>query len=559
MLTDLEPGLIFEDRYAVIEKISEGGFGTLYKARHVDMDRLVAIKILNPELLGDKENRARFKIEGRILAELIQPNIVQFFHFGMLADRQSYIVMEYLDGHSLRQVLQTGGRLSADRVLAIALQLCEGLEAAHEKGIIHRDLKPNNIMVMDCDLVKLIDFGLSRVLVSSSVSVTEHLTKTGLLIGSVNYMSPEQCCGKNADQRSDIYSLGCILYEALTGREPFEADNPMGLLHKHLVAVPTPLAEKGIQLPRGLDVVIEKALEKNPDSRYQKASDMKRDLNMVQQGKGALILRSSPKESTGRPSQRSWGIVSMICIVALTLLATMYISDRSRPGPQMTAPYSTTGVICYLDVRSVANSRTAFEVKEVHLTHEGNGTGSPEKFVGAISVEGGRVDKLQVGKMCACHQQDGKAIIKFDESGADYSGAVRCLFDFLKAVDKGDLQKALEYVDCLSLHGGRYDLEWLKQNMAGIKLRKTAINEAQETLAVPDLTRLSSRAIKIQLCKDECVHIIVDRSIMLTKDGKPIGGPMIQRFILVVYEGKWIIRIIGSENNLKDMEAWDKY
>ncbi len=485
----------------------------------------------------------------------------------MLADRQAYIVMELLQGKSLRQVLETDHRLSAERAISIALQLCDGLEAAHAKGIIHRDLKPNNIMVTDSDVVKIIDFGLSRVLISSPVSVTEHLTKTGLLIESVNYMSPEQCCGKNADRRSDIYSLGCILYEVLTGKQPFEADTPIGLLHRHLVAAPQPLAETGFKLPPGLDTVIEKALAKDPDLRYQSVSDMKKDLVLVLQGKGALIPKFSLNKPDVSSPQSSWttrqivGKVSSICIFLLTLLATSYLINPP-PQPPTIRPRDASGMICYLDLRAKVNSQTSWLVKEVHLSHlkgPGDESAMVEKFVGAISLDQGQFEKLQVGNMCSCHEQDGMTVIKLDKDGPDCSGAVTCLFDFLSAVDKKDWKKALSYVDCETLHGGRYDLKWLKDHFRNMKLRQS-IKNVQETRAIPELSRLLSKGLKITLCRyDLCVHIVLDRSILFTKEGKPIEDPMLQRYLLSQNDGRWIITIIGAENNMKDMEAWETY
>lgn len=174
---NLAVGSIFEERYEILNKLNEGGFGILFRARHIEMDRTVAIKFLKDELTGDAENRARFKREGRILSNIIHSNLVRLYHFGVTRKGRLYFVMEYLTGASLQRILQetVSASLPVDHALGIGVQVCRALKIAHENGIIHRDIKPTNIM-LEGSQFKLVDFGLSRVLMQSSISVTEHLT-----------------------------------------------------------------------------------------------------------------------------------------------------------------------------------------------------------------------------------------------------------------------------------------------------------------------------------------------------------------------------------------------
>ncbi len=294
----LAAGSLFDERYQIVGKAGEGGMGTVYEARDSLTNGAVAIKLLNTQLLGDADDQARFKREGKILAELSHPNIVRFHGYGIFLNRIPYLVLEWLDARSLRPFIDEG-RMHADLVIRIALQVCEALKVVHEAGIVHRDLKPNNILIVGENLeVKLVDFGLSRVLANSPLLLTRHLTRTGLLIGSVHYMSPEQCMGKKVDGRADIYALGCIMYEMLTGLQPFTADSPMGLLSKHVNETEKTLAKIiSSPLPAGLAETISRAMAKEPDERYQNVDELKADILLVQNGNGKSI-RPLPRNSS---------------------------------------------------------------------------------------------------------------------------------------------------------------------------------------------------------------------------------------------------------------------
>lgn len=281
------PGSIIDNRYEIIAHIGEGGMGGVYKARQLDLDRIVAVKVLHTGLLTDSDTRMRFEREGRALSELSHDNILMFFQFGFY-DSMPYIAMEFLEGKSLRELLdENPNGLAWQRCLSICISICTAMEYAHNHGVIHRDLKPNNIVLLQDpspDFVKVVDFGLARNINAPDVT-SQHLTQTGALIGSVYYMSPEQCRGAKADQRSDLYAVGCMLFEMLTGQAPFTADNPIGLMHKHVTeAVEFPSQKSQTPIPATIRALIRKALEKDPEMRYQSMQEFAAALRKAESG-----------------------------------------------------------------------------------------------------------------------------------------------------------------------------------------------------------------------------------------------------------------------------------
>lgn len=229
MFVNFSPGTIIDERYEIIEPIGEGGMGSVFRARELELDRTIAIKFLQLSMSGDEVSCSRFLREGKILSALVHKNILACYRYGLWQGRVPYIAMEFLAGKSLRSVLKENTRLPWQQVIEIALPVCDAMQTAHQNGIIHRDLKPDNIVLIDdAAKVKVLDFGLARIIVVTEGELSQHLTHTGALVGSVHYMSPEQCSGKRADARCDIYSLGCILYELLVGAPPWRRTTRLG-------------------------------------------------------------------------------------------------------------------------------------------------------------------------------------------------------------------------------------------------------------------------------------------------------------------------------------------
>lgn len=260
-------------RYEVLGEIGQGAMGVVYKARDPLIDRIVAIKTINLGLALDEkeEYEGRFYQEAKAAGRLSHPNIVTIYDVGKNGD-VAYIAMEFLEGRELRDIMNDDGLLSVDQVLDIVAQVAQGLAYAHEHDIVHRDIKPSNVMVVRDGHVKITDFGIAR-MASSAVQ-----TQTGMVLGSPKYMSPEQVMGKAIDQRSDIFSLGVMLYEMLTGQAPFNGDNVNAIMYQTLNAIPVPPNSLNPQVPEMINFIVAKALAKKVEDRYRNAKDFAVDL-----------------------------------------------------------------------------------------------------------------------------------------------------------------------------------------------------------------------------------------------------------------------------------------
>lgn len=268
-------GTTLADRYEIMEVIGGGGMGLVYKARHKLMNRIVAIKMLHKHMISSKDTLKRFQLEAQAASCLSLPNILTVYDFGLTNEGQPYMVMDYLEGTSLSDVLEKEHHLDPDRAVNIFIQACAGLAHAHQKGVLHRDIKPSNIMLVNfgdqADFVKIVDFGIAKLLNQGEPG---ELTKTGEVYGSPSYMSPEQCRGKETDARSDIYSMGCVMYRSLTGRPLFAGDDIIELLFKQVSETPEPF-DPDLHIPHDLEVAVFKALAKDPNDRYATMNDFK--------------------------------------------------------------------------------------------------------------------------------------------------------------------------------------------------------------------------------------------------------------------------------------------
>ncbi|MCR4403275.1 MAG: Stk1 family PASTA domain-containing Ser/Thr kinase [Firmicutes bacterium] len=258
-------------RYTILSRVGEGGMAEVYRARDSVLNRIVAIKVLRPQFASDEEFIERFRREAQAAASLSHPNIVSIYDVGHDGDRY-YIVMEYVSGKSLKDLIREQGPLRPERAAWIASQILAALDHAHKNNIVHRDIKPHNILVTPEGRVKVTDFGIAR------AKSTSALTETGTIIGTVNYFSPEQARGEAAGVGSDVYSLGVVLYEMLTGRVPFRGDTPIAIALQHLQGTAIPPSELNPRVPADLSRVVMKALEKDPARRYQQAREMMRAL-----------------------------------------------------------------------------------------------------------------------------------------------------------------------------------------------------------------------------------------------------------------------------------------
>lgn len=284
---NLTIGEIFAGKYQIQAVVGRGGMGRVYKALHIHMDRLVAIKILLPQFAADRRVVRLFQDEAKVASTLVHPNIVQIFDFGITANGQAFLVMDYIDGISLDAVLRTSTCLNRSRFFSVFLQVCDALIAAHEKSVIHCDLKPSNIILAQngtqSDFVKIIDFGLAKITPPAKAGVQEQLTDSFQICGSPSYMSPEQCRGNRVDWRTDLYSLGCVMYESVTGHQAIPGATAMECISMHLED--TPLGFDQVcperKIPKELEHLIFKLLEKTPDQRVYSARELKAALECI--------------------------------------------------------------------------------------------------------------------------------------------------------------------------------------------------------------------------------------------------------------------------------------
>ncbi len=300
-------------QFRVLEKIGSGGMGAVYKAEQPEMRRFVAIKILHSRYLSRQDLVTRFKREARAMSHLSHPNTARVFLYGQLDDGACYFVMEYLEGKNLAQTVRREGPMDPLRAINIMIQACGALEEAHRGGIVHRDLKPENIFLTTqggiADFPKVLDFGLAKVSERQMRPGSLILTQEGMVFGTPEFMSPEQARGEKLDGRSDIYSLGIILYELLTGKLPFEASQPMEYIQKHIKERPLTLTERAPDrsFPPGLEAVLMRALAKKPEERFDSAADFANALKMVAGGRvmtGAMrALPASEPPPAERPRQ----------------------------------------------------------------------------------------------------------------------------------------------------------------------------------------------------------------------------------------------------------------
>jgi TolB-like protein/Tfp pilus assembly protein PilF len=260
---EFAPGEHFGTRYQIVEEIGRGGMGIVYKALDRELDRVVALKMIRPELSDDPAIVAQFKQELRLASEISHENVIRIHDLG--EDKGiKYISMRYIGGTTLRNLLDTAGRLTIDKAIGITTQICHALGAAHKRSVVHRDLKPQNIMLDRAGHTYVMDFGVAALI--------DGQKRSSIIIGTPNYMSPEQAMGRTADERSDIYSLGCILYEMVTGHKPLEADTVEVMIRKHTTEIPRPPSAVNPAVPRSLESIIMKCLEKDPANRFDSAS-----------------------------------------------------------------------------------------------------------------------------------------------------------------------------------------------------------------------------------------------------------------------------------------------
>ncbi len=323
-------GLTLGNRYRVLDKIGEGGMATVYQAEDTLLERVVAVKVLREQYASDPSFLARFKQEARAAAGLAHQNIVSVYDVGTDGGHH-YIVMEYVEGSSLKQLISQGAPFTIPRATSITMQILAALGFSHQKGIVHRDIKPQNILVTPDGMVKVTDFGIARAAASGQ------LTETGTVLGTVHYCSPEQAQGRGVTAASDLYSVGVVLYEMLTGRLPFEGEGALAVALKHLQEEPVAPSRLNPRVPPQVDSIVLKAMAKDPAQRYLSADQMRQQLLSYQQFSDQMTSQLAPvkqpvarrdRQPVAKGPRADWLTALLVVLIAAAVIGWIPLGNR---------------------------------------------------------------------------------------------------------------------------------------------------------------------------------------------------------------------------------------
>ena len=355
------------DRYELGEVIGRGGMAEVFEGRDLRLDRRVAVKILRPDLARNPNFQERFRREAQSAAALNHPNIVAVYDTGedvlvsvdgSPGEIVPYIIMEYVDGVTLRQLMNSGRRLLPERALEITGGTLAALDYSHRHGIVHRDIKPANVMLTRGGEVKVMDFGIARALADAG----QTMTQAQEILGTAHYLSPEQARGEIVDSRSDIYSTGCLIYELLTGRPPFTGDSPVSIAYQHVSEAPVPPSQWDLAVTPTIDAIVLKAMAKSPIDRYQSAAEMRSDVERAMAG----LPVTAPVPIVGQDT----AVMAALSPLPVGLAATNERSNSRSPWfwVVLTLGVLALGLATFLIAKTIFGSPAIEPVSYTHLT-----------------------------------------------------------------------------------------------------------------------------------------------------------------------------------------------
>jgi len=537
--TDIDPrlGTMIDDRYLLLASLGEGGMGAVYQARHVLMDKPVAVKLIHSELAHIADITKRFEREARSSSRLSDPHCITVTDFGTAGDGSLFLVMELLDGESLADRLERDRTVPIDDALRITAQTLKGLSHAHGQGVVHRDLKPENVMLVthgdEIDFVKILDFGIAKL---ATGAAGESLTRSGVVFGTPKYLSPEQALGDEVDHRVDLYSVGIILYEMLTGDTPYSADTAMDTLSLHLTADIPRLADTG-KFPRGVQEVLDRALAKKPAERYADADEFLAAVEGIDPegsppSTTTVVIDKLAGKGTGLRTQskksKRWPVL-LVLLLLLIIAGGLFYLWR---GVRQVGDESILG-----GRESAALGQDAAKVEGLLKKAEDQiGIGQPAEAVITVKEALQLSPDLPAGRILLGHAQflSGERVEAMDS----YEQALAAKPELGTAVRLGEnLAKGLEWEPCrekaaalLARYGGEEGVNALASRansaLTPIEIRqvaRAALVEADRTQAIDWLTSLTADFNDTKKCK-EAIEVVSE----MERVGDPRFLPLLE-------------------------------
>jgi|tagenome__1003787_1003787.scaffolds.fasta_scaffold20984354_4 beta-lactam-binding protein with PASTA domain/tRNA A-37 threonylcarbamoyl transferase component Bud32 len=420
-------GQVFSNRYRIEREIAHGGMAEVYLARDESLDRLVALKALFPEYAREPSFVERFRREAQAAANLNHPNIVAIYDWGQESGTY-FIVMEYVEGRSLRDLIRTEGRLDAGQAADITAEIASALAFAHRSGVVHRDVKPGNVLLTRSGNVKVTDFGIAR------AGTSDALTQTGSVMGTATYFSPEQAQGLAVDGRSDVYSVGVVLYELVCGVAPFVAESPVSVAYKHVREEPVPPRQRNPEVPAALEQIIMSALAKDPEHRYQSADDLRADLLRFRRGRPLMaapvtaMLAEVPTGAVAAAGTAAYASSATVASPRVAIAETQPVEPRRRRHPALftiitlVALAAIVGGILFASMKLGSDQASVTVPKVVGKTQQQATDALAEQHLFAVvkQVESTK----QVGLVVAQDPKAGEAVKKSSKVTLSISGGL---------------------------------------------------------------------------------------------------------------------------------------